>query len=1331
MLSKAGVDRALNALNVDQLSIHTAYPDATGSNEASGGSYAKKAIVFPVSVDGERHWTGSIEIPVPAGTYGWIGMWQAGEFVARAPMGSTLEYEIQRIQADGKVRCIDFVTTLNATVTVVGGLPSELTQGDLYYVKSVGSDAGGPFVTLSETLGGSTITLSEEFKATDAQIAAYVPQTFTGSNNTIIVEELTLKLRNSLQIVIPTGYRWLETFGGTLTLSTDTPSYQLSQQISDPTATTRYYFEQGDEVIAAAAGITLNETSGELVWDGLTGAGTTVRLRIYAQNDPIIVAATDEFYSRNWSDAELRVDDSWTGGVTSVDYLSSPQFVKWVTPGGDIDSNDQTPYGGQAGGLWASQTITAGAAGTTYSIDVTSLVKRIVMTNAARAADTLLPYEHRNFGFTIRFTSTVSGARSLRFCGRLHPTQASQPKLVITGSAARTKYAECSAGVLKNGSSSKTAGPSETYMLTDRVHIQSSSTGKDLILWFDIEDIVDPNAVTQATIVLTLSDNAHNIPAIDSTGLIAVPTFNFPSGAQVKFKSGAVAPFVNGTTYFMKTNALNTFFQVTDGAGGTIVVPPNGFFTPGFTFTRGGTTINVTYIGPDGTMWGPSNSLVLNAPVVAGPTAPAPFVAGRTYYVISAFNGAGITLSATSGGATLAPATPTALSNAVLEQIHTDGGTLSVYRTMFPLYQQSILNKVAPEVGIAWETPNDDGLGTHPDVFFFDRMDSLDRFSRRERNVGGSIIVDQTAPWYSRSFYSAVGDPDNFLGAINSAPANVAYSNGDLVDGDDATYGIQKRWTGQKWIRSKWSGYSDTQYPANANGIVKECGSIDASGFVTIVDAVTRQPVEHGLFTRRSPQAVPGGPTNLTYEWATAWGLRGDWPAPFQADAALASGKRTKRMYYIDAVDKYRVCFRATPFGPIITPSGGPKTFQGARINKYSGFSAGPFKGFPETPGGITGAPDPRTELFVRGYFSNNGGFIQDMQSCKQHVGIDAKYIQCRMTKPDGSLSATGFMGEANSGAIVNGYKGWSIRLHSGPSVGADNYEQYGGLTDSPYYAGASTNLYKRGFDQWTFYMYAIHEANGMGYDLFGPNTYIPQQGFGSDGAAASLNFGYIGWLERNRQYCIEQYVRVNDLVPNPQYNRIHEDWCIANGYPPRYPWTMLSPIGLPANASGVPGTGNWVSDAGTVIGPCMKQSNVDGRVWISDGGKRSSSGTWNTAAASVGAFVSSPSGTFNTWNARYIPAMRQALIERTPTMPVRNGVYKVWVEGHLCVNYTGWAGRIVDRCLDDKTYLGVESLWLCGQTGGVNTFSGDFDAFGGMSNLVIAKKYIGPRRNP
>lgn len=1330
MLSQAGVERALNALNVDELSIHTAFPDATGSNEATGGSYARKSIVFPVAADRQRKWTGFIDLSVPAGTYGWIGMWQAGEFVARAPMGSDLEYEVQRIQADGKVRCLDFAPALNSSCTVVGALPSELTQGNQYYVKSVGSDAGGPFVTLSATVGGSTITLSADFKGTDTQIAAFVPQTFLGSSNTIRVEELTIKIRNSIEVVIPTGYRWLEGFGGTLTLSATNSAYQLSDQISDPTATTRYFFEQGDEVLAAAAGITLNETTGELVWDGFTAAGTTVRLRINAQNDPVIVAASDEFYNRNWSDAELRVDDSWTGGVTSEMYLSSPQFVKWQSTGGDIDSNDQTPYGGQAGGLWATGNVAIGAAGTTYSIDVTQLVKRIVMTNAARAADTVLPYEHRNFGWTIRFTAASSGFHNLRFCGRLHPTQSSRPKLVITGSAARTLYTECSAGLIRTSASAKPAGPSETYLLTDRVQMQATATGKDLLVWFDIEDIVDPNAVTQATMVLTLSDNAHTVKSIDSAGVIAMPTFNFPSGATVKWKSGAPAPFSNGTNYFMRSNTPLAFWQVTDGAGGVVVVPTAAMFTPGFTFQRGSTTINVVHIAADGMMYAAASAMAEKTPLVAGPSAPSPFVPGRTYYAFNPMSGSGITLAATSGGAAVTPSSSLSLSNAVLEQVHTVGGTLSVYRTMFPLYQQSILNKVAPEVGIAWETPNDDGLGTHPDVFFFDRMDSLDRFSRRERNVGGSIIVDQTAPWYGRSFYAAVGDPDNFLGAISSAPANVAYANGDLIDGNDNVLGIQGRWAGHKWIRSKWSGFSDTQYPTTAGGIVLECGAIDASGYVTIIDPVTRQPKEHGLFTRRSPGMVPGGPSNHTYDWVTAWGLRGDWPTPFQADVSLASGKRTKRQYYMDAVDKYRVCFRETPFGPIMTPSS-PKTFAGARINKYSGFSGGPFKGFPEIPGGLAGAPAPRTELFVRGYFANNGGFIQDMQSCKQHIGIDAKYIQVRVRKPDGTLSSTGAMGEANSGAIVNGYKGWSIRLHSGPSVGADNYEQYGGLTDSPYYAGASTNLYKRGFDQWTFYMYAIHEANGMGYDLFGPNTYIPVQGFGSDGAAASLNFGYLGWLERNRHYCIEQYVRVNDLVPNPQYNRIHEDWCAANGYPPRYPWTMLSPIGLPANSSGVPGSGNWIADDGTVLGPCMNVSDVDGRKWIADGGKRSGSGSWSVAPANSGAFIRLNSGTCNIWNARFITPLRQALIERTPTMPVRNGLYKVWVEGHLCVNYTGWAGRVVDTCVDDSTYLGVESLWLCGQTGGVTTFSGDFDAFGGMSNLVVAKKYIGPRRNP
>lgn len=62
-------------------SLHTATPDASGSNEVSGGSpaYARKAVTWAASAGGAKAHSNAPVFDVPAGTtVAFAGLWSAG-----------------------------------------------------------------------------------------------------------------------------------------------------------------------------------------------------------------------------------------------------------------------------------------------------------------------------------------------------------------------------------------------------------------------------------------------------------------------------------------------------------------------------------------------------------------------------------------------------------------------------------------------------------------------------------------------------------------------------------------------------------------------------------------------------------------------------------------------------------------------------------------------------------------------------------------------------------------------------------------------------------------------------------------------------------------------------------------------------------------------------------------------------------------------------------------------------------------------------------------------------------------------------------------------------
>lgn len=1359
MFSPAGIDRLLNSIPITHLSAHATIPGDAGDAEISGGSYARQPIVVPVSLNQARVWDGSISFLIPADTtVGWVCLRNGDEVVSWAALSPDgVEYEVQRIVADGRVRTLDFTPLAGQTIAFTGTTPAELTAGTLYYVIAAGVDTGGKWFKVSATANGSAITLSADFYSAKLQVSLYYPQTFGPAGGKLTIRQFRLQLRFAPVNAVPnTGYRFLESFDQFISLTTTTASYEISQEVSDPVRTTGYKFKTGDETVAAAYGVTLDNTTGQLQWDRVTRPGSTFDLTIEATNDVPVVAGPWAF-EENWTDELLRFDDTFVSGVTPQGYSRGPFYVDWNQAGGDVDTADASAYGGGTTGVWATCPAASAQVGTQYTFDVTALVKAIARTNSGDIPNR----RFYNVGFHISPGASSTG--TIKLASRKNSNVAYRPKLVITGGAAQTIYAEsCCPVAISQTAGTKPLGYADTYEEPGRQRVTYVANSQNLLVWCDLKALTDPTAITTATLVLT--GYPEPVPVTFSAdGTVNAPGHNFAANTPVVFANGAVPTGLTaGTQYFVAF----TFPQsVVAGVSFKLAT------------TAGGAAYEASSFSADGTITSPDHRLANNNQIkFGGGPLPAQITPGATYFVRNVLPTSGTKqtyqISATSTGPII---TFTAVgsssayayagsppvnaltfpalspSGTVAYRVRSATGTMQLRRLEFPLMRESVLNTKVIHGGIAAEAPGDAMLGSDanteinpatgvPRVYFYDRCYDTDWFNKgagvvngkKRRLVNGNSIVDRTKAWASRSFYADTPDP-NWHGPTAAGPDIPAY-DGNLVEGNDSVRGFIAREPGHRYVSGKWFGFTDETWPLTPSSkVVLQAGGIDASGVITIIDPVTKQPKAHGLKPRPAT-ANPGAAGYDTGDWGMPVALKGTWIAPFKWQPDLTKTQYwTVRAYYLDPINTTQVMLRERLFGPAVTP-GSPVTFVNAQIHISNGVDgSGALKGNPESnlPTAVM-----REKLHVRGRFANNEGFIQDMQACKQLIGIDSRYDACEVNNEK-------VMGEANSGAVVNGLKGFSFRLHSEHPGGFINMYQWASLTDTPYYMGEAHHLYQKGYDQWTAYAYVIDKRYAMGYDIFGDYadhaTYpAPNTGFGLSGSPSALNHGTLGWLKRNRFYTVEQFCQVNSLEPNPLYDPKHADWAAANlgSAFGKYPWTMMSPLDLPAGPSGQPGTGNWSNGSACMVGDLgtnhpSQFHSADRRKWISDGGKyNANTNTWYplTGSAKIGPFLATNSGVFNMYNAYWLTDFKEAMLARMPWRPRYDGIFRVRIEGQDAFTYTGWVGRMAPVCADGKTPYGVDSAWFCSQSGGVNRFSGDHPpgAYGAFSHFCVASEPIG-----
>ena len=78
-LETVAIDRMLDALGIDAVSLHDADPGATGAAELVGGTYARQTPAWDPAAAGALDLASSLTFDVPSGsTVAFYGLWKAG-----------------------------------------------------------------------------------------------------------------------------------------------------------------------------------------------------------------------------------------------------------------------------------------------------------------------------------------------------------------------------------------------------------------------------------------------------------------------------------------------------------------------------------------------------------------------------------------------------------------------------------------------------------------------------------------------------------------------------------------------------------------------------------------------------------------------------------------------------------------------------------------------------------------------------------------------------------------------------------------------------------------------------------------------------------------------------------------------------------------------------------------------------------------------------------------------------------------------------------------------------------------------------------------------------
>lgn len=155
---------------ISHVSLHSAIPDATGSDELTGGSYARVAVTWTAAASGVRDNNADLTHQVPAGsTVAAYGFWSAlsgGTFYGWAPRTGAGEGAAGFGTVDSAGATADAIQSAGhglsngmrvALANVLAeSLPAGLAEGTLYWVVQAATDT----FEVSLTEGGASVNIT-------------------------------------------------------------------------------------------------------------------------------------------------------------------------------------------------------------------------------------------------------------------------------------------------------------------------------------------------------------------------------------------------------------------------------------------------------------------------------------------------------------------------------------------------------------------------------------------------------------------------------------------------------------------------------------------------------------------------------------------------------------------------------------------------------------------------------------------------------------------------------------------------------------------------------------------------------------------------------------------------------------------------------------------------------------------------------------------------------------------------------------------------------------------------------------------------------------------
>ena len=196
------VDAAKN-LTLDELasvmthiSLHSAYPGSTGTNELTGGSpaYARQEVVWDPAASGVLTTDSAVpSFNVPAGSsVAFAGFWSAatsGTYYGCVPLGPVGDPHLATVATTGYFTAPGHTFANGQQVVVsktLGSLPTGVSNGTVYWVRDVTGDT----FRVAATSGGSAVSISA---AGRAMVRGIIVESY-GGQGLYAISSLTLSI---------------------------------------------------------------------------------------------------------------------------------------------------------------------------------------------------------------------------------------------------------------------------------------------------------------------------------------------------------------------------------------------------------------------------------------------------------------------------------------------------------------------------------------------------------------------------------------------------------------------------------------------------------------------------------------------------------------------------------------------------------------------------------------------------------------------------------------------------------------------------------------------------------------------------------------------------------------------------------------------------------------------------------------------------------------------------------------------------------------------------------------------------------------------------------